>query len=65
MKINNTKYNMKKSINIYSNRSAIIQNDEDIVILLGNEMREEGTVDVYTSVFLSLPSFLIIYDTLK
>lgn len=27
MKINNTKYNMKKSRTIYSNRSAVIQND--------------------------------------
>ena len=30
MKINNTIYNMKKSRSIYSNRSAVIQNDEEI-----------------------------------
>ncbi|ASJ21996.1 DUF3467 domain-containing protein [Brachyspira hampsonii] len=65
MKINNTKYNMKKSRSIYSNRSAIIQNDEEIVLLLGNEMRKENTVDVDTAVYLSLPSFLRLYDTLK
>ncbi|WP_300369745.1 DUF3467 domain-containing protein [Brachyspira sp.] len=65
MKINNTKYNMKKLRAIYSNRSAILQNDEEIVLLLGNEMREEGTVDVDTAVYLSLPSFLRLYDTLK
>ncbi|CRF34380.1 Conserved hypothetical protein [Brachyspira suanatina] len=65
MKINNTKYNMKRSRNIYSNRSAIIQNDEEIVLLLGNEIRKENTVDVDTAVYLSLPSFLRLYDTLK
>ncbi|EKV57749.1 DUF3467 domain-containing protein [Brachyspira hampsonii] len=65
MKINNTKYNMKKSRSIYSNRSAIIQNDEEIVLLLGNEIGKENTVDVETAVYLSLPSFLRLYDTLK
>lgn len=38
--INNTKYNLSKSKNIYSNRSAIIQNDEEIILLLGNEMHK-------------------------
>lgn len=56
---------MKKSRNIYSNRSAVIQNDEEIVLLLGNEFREENTVDVDTAVYLSLPSFLRLYDALK
>lgn len=65
MKINNTIYNMKKSRSIYSNRSAVIQNDEEIVLLLGNKMRKENTVDVDTAVYLSLPSFLRLYDTLK
>lgn len=65
MKINNTTYNMKKSRSIYSNRSTVIQNDEEIVLLLGNEMRKENTVDVNTAVYLSLPSFLRLYDTLK
>ncbi|KLI31536.1 hypothetical protein PQQ32_04990 [Brachyspira hyodysenteriae] len=65
MKINNTKYNMKKSRTIYSNRSAVIQNDEEIVLLLGNEMRKENMVDVDAAVYLSLPSFLRLYDTLK
>ncbi|WP_304353612.1 hypothetical protein [Brachyspira innocens] len=64
-KIDNTKYNMSKYKSIYSNRSAIIQNDEEIVLLLGNEMRKEGVVDVDTIVYLSLPSFLRLYDTLK
>lgn len=64
-KIDNTKYNMSKYKSIYSNRSAIIQNDEEIVLLLGNEMRKEGVVDVETAVYLSLPSFLRLYNTLK
>ncbi|WP_297299213.1 hypothetical protein [uncultured Brachyspira sp.] len=63
--INNTKYNLSKSKNIYSNRSAIIQNDEEIILLLGNEIHNEGIVDVETTVYLSLPSFLRLYDTLK
>ncbi|WP_304331135.1 hypothetical protein [Brachyspira innocens] len=56
---------MSKYKSIYSNRSAIIQNDEEIVLLLGNEMRKEGVVDVEAAVYLSLPSFLRLYDTLK
>lgn len=64
-KINNTYYDLSKSKTLYSNRSAIIQNDEEIVLLLGNEMRKENVVDVETSVYLSLPSFLRLYDTLK
>lgn len=63
--INNRKYNLSKSRTIYSNRSAIIQNDEEIVLLLGNEMHKEEIVDVETAVYLSLPSFLRLYDTLK
>ena len=63
--INNTKYNLSKSKNIYSNRSAIIQNDEEIILLLGNEIDNEGIIDVETAVYLSLPSFLRLYDTLK
>lgn len=63
--INNTKYNLSKSKNIYSNRSAIIQNDEEIILLLGNEIHNEGIVDVETAVYLSLPSFLRLYDALK
>lgn len=63
--INNTKYNLSKSKNIYSNRSAIIQNDEEIILLLGNKIHNEGIVDVETAVYLSLPSFLRLYDTLK
>lgn len=64
-KINNTYYDLSKSKTLYSNRSAIIQNDEEIVLLLGNEMRKENVVDVDAAVYLSLPSFLRLYDTLK
>ncbi len=60
--INGVKYNLTNSTSIYCNRSIIIPGDEEIVLLLGNEMRETDVVDVETAAFLTLPSFLRTYD---
>lgn len=64
-KIGNNNYNLSKSKSIYCNRAVVFPSDEEIVLMLGTEMRKENVVDVDTVVYLTLPSFLRLYDTLK
>lgn len=64
-KVGSTYYNLSKSNSIYCNRAAVIPSDEEIVLMLGTEMRKENVVDVDTTVYLTLPSFLRLYDALK
>lgn len=60
--INGVIYDFSKSKTLYCNRSEIVIADEEIVIIMGNEIIDEGVVEVENKYVLTFPSFLRIYD---
>jgi hypothetical protein len=57
--------NTSKAQKIYSNRFSVQVGDEEIILLLGVDNNETNNIDITTKVYLTLPSFLRLYDEMK
>lgn len=57
--------NTSKAQKIYSNRFSVKVGDEEIILLLGVDNHETNDIDITTKVYLTLPSFLRLYDEIK